>query len=485
MTNPFPESNLGPPSPLIADSDLKLTQQEQFQMKAIYKKLDRRIIPCLWFLYFLAAAARSTVGLALTMNTNAKHSLSQNLGLSTHQTSIGLAIFYIGYIIFEVPSNLLMLKMKPQVYISRIQCSIGIISACHAALNGAWSFYFLRALLGFAEAGVWPSMTYYLTIWYPPKMIAHRIGYYFTAAQLSAAVVGLVSAGFQEMDGALGIVGYKWMFLIYGIIIFVNGVSLLWWLPDRPMYQKSGSKSTFLDRYIPSMPVLTPEEEVLHARVTGPRSRHWNLDELWRITIDIRVWPIVVMYIGVVGVGIGIQSYGTLIIQAINPKFSSIDLSLLFAPIWIADAIGILVITPLSDRYRNRLLFFCGPCVIIITGLLITTYAHISSARYAGLLIVGFGLGPTVPICMTWAAEIFSVHYGGLGVAAAVALVTGPGNLGSVITTYALYSGWKADIAREYKGSNLVCVGLIVASISAACSEWLLVRNRKNKPSKV
>jgi MFS family permease len=143
------------------------------------------------------------------------------------------------------------------------------------------------------------------------------------------------------------------------------------------------------------------------------------------------------MYFGVVGVGVGLQNYGSLIIAAINPSFTSIQLSLLFAPIWICDAIGILLITPLSDRYHtHRALFFSGSCLIIIAGLLVTTLAGPAWGRYSGLLIAGFGLGPTVPICMTWSAELFGPRHGEIGIASASAIVSGLGNLGSVTTVF-------------------------------------------------
>jgi MFS family permease len=143
------------------------------------------------------------------------------------------------------------------------------------------------------------------------------------------------------------------------------------------------------------------------------------------------------MYFGVVGVGVGLQNYGSLIIAAINPKFTSIQLSLLFAPIWLCDAAGILLITPFSDRYNNhRALFFSGSCLIIIVGLLVTTLAGPPWARYSGLLIAGFGLGPTVPICMCWSAELFGPRHGEVGIAAASAIVSGLGNLGSVTTVF-------------------------------------------------
>lgn len=148
------------------------------------------------------------------------------------------------------------------------------------------------------------------------------------------------------------------------------------------------------------------------------------------------------------------------------------------------DLIAILLVTPLSDRFhRHRALFFSIPVLFQILGLLLTSYAGTDEnpwPRYGGLLIVGFGLGPTVPITMTWTAEIFQPRHGEVGVAAASAVVSGWGNLGSILTTYALYSGWKSDYEapgrQKYRKSNLVMIGILIASILAAVIMELLLR---------
>lgn len=149
--------------------------------------------------------------------------------------------------------------------------------------------------------------------------------------------------------------------------------------------------------------------------------------------------------------------------------------------------IAILSITPISDRLpRHRPHIFSAACLVVITGLLVTTFASHPWPRYVGLLLVGFGLGPTVPICMTWTAEIFHRRHGEVGVAAATALVSGLGNLGSVATvresysvlrmsgeliwqpqTYALYTGYPADKKRGfgYRNSNVIMVGILGVSI--------------------
>ncbi|KAI5287024.1 hypothetical protein KEM54_006300 [Ascosphaera aggregata] len=454
------------------------------EINAIYRKLDCRIIPPFWFLYFISSGIRSNIGLAQTMNMSTAHDLGSYLHLTPKQISTSLTLFYVCYVIFDLPSNLIMTRLSPRVWMSRIVVSVGVIGACFAAVKAAWSLYLLRLLLGIVIAGMWPGMSYYLTLFYPPSRTGKRIGQYYTAAQLSAAVVSLVSAGFQKMDGrgGGGLTGFQWMFLLWGLVGILLGISLLWWLPERPVPpsdEQHPSSHTYLKWLPRSPPALTGHDALIHyhdlRRVYHPR--RWNHRDLLRVVLDPRLWPLVVMYFGVVGVGIGVQSYATVIINSIKPSLSGIDLSLLTAPIWIMDLFSILIITPISDRFHHlRPFFFSFSVCVIILGLLLTTYAgsphHSEWPRYAGLLVVGFGLGPTVPITMTWTNEIFQPRHGEVGVAAAAAVVSGLGNLGSILTTYALYQGWASDRdapgRKKFRKSNLVMVGILCASIVAA-----------------
>jgi MFS family permease len=273
------------------------------------------------------------------MNASVHHDLASILHLTPKQVSLGLALFYVSYVIFDLPSNLIMSRLSPRVWMSRIVFAVGVIGACFAAIKAAWSLFLLRFLLGVVTAGMWPGMAYYLTLFYPPSRTGKRIGYYFSAAQLSAAVVGLVSAGFQKMDGLHGLVGFQWMFLVYGVLGAALGIALLWWLPERPLIpgQTAPEKKGLL-RWLPSpKPILTGEDAEIHYRDLGRvyHVRPWTTRDLLRVLADWRLWPLVIMYFGVVGVGIGTQLYGSVIIAGIDPGFSSITVSLLFAPIWI------------------------------------------------------------------------------------------------------------------------------------------------------
>lgn len=449
----------------------------QKRLDKIYWKLDMRIIPALWILYFMEMFGGAAYGVSLTMNMSEEHSLIQKLGLTSRHLSIATAMSYVGTIVFDVPMNLIMTRVPAQRWLSRILVSVGLIYTCYIALRNAGGLIALRLLEGIAGAGVWPGMAYYISLWYPHHRTARRIGYYFSAAQISAAVSGLVSAGFQHLDGNAGYTGYQWMYLTYGCFAMAVGISMNWWLPDRPYaVQKHATSKVgrFFERWMPeaSYP-LNEDDRKLHLADMATRYSvvQWDFKNLLAVFLDPRIWPLIMMYFGVVGTGIGLENFASLIINKINPDFSSIDLSLLVAPIWLFDFAGIVTITPFADKFkRYRTLIFSLSTCIIITGLFVTTYAKPAWSRWGGLLLCGFGLGSTVPICMTLAAEIFGPRHGDVGIGAASALVSGLGNLGSVATTYALYTGWPADEANGFRKSNMVMVAILgVSIISAGC----------------
>lgn len=458
------------------ESDLEISNDGK-KLNKIYRKLDFRIIPALWCMYFLTSFGSNCYGLTLTMNSEAGHSLAQALKLTSKDTSTASALYYVGYIIFDVPMNLIMTKVSPQSWLARIVITVGIVYTCYHVLDNNKGLIAIRFISGMVGAGTWPGMSYYISLWYPNERLTRRIGYYFTAAQISAAVAGLVSAGFQKMDGVRGYTGWQWMYLVYGVITIACGISLLWWLPDRPFkttrdYSKSSNK--FLKLYslifTPTHP-LSADEQELHREDIEERYHliKWTWKDVVEIITDLRIWPLILMYFGVVGTGFGLAVFGSTIIKTNNPNLTSIQVSLLYAPIWLFDLGGILIITPFADKFKKfRAAFFSFACLIIICGMFVTTFAHGPWNKYAGLLIAGFGLGPTVPICMSWSAEIFQPRYGDVGTAVSAALVSGLGNLGSVTATYALYSGWPADKARLYKYSNMMLVVITGASIIAS-----------------
>ncbi|ODQ79230.1 hypothetical protein BABINDRAFT_162266 [Babjeviella inositovora NRRL Y-12698] len=460
------------------DSESSVLPPSKKELDRIYRSLDYRIIPALWVLYFLTSFGSSAYGNTLTMNTASGHSLMQSLNLGSHDTATASALYYVGYIIFDVPMNLAMTRLQPQIWLSRIVMTVGLVYTCYAALSNAKGLIAIRFISGMCGAGTWPGLSYYISLWYPNDRTAKRIGYYFTAAQISASVAGLLGAGFQRIDMVHGLEGWKWLYLVYGSITIAVGISLVWWLPDRPAGMLSFNDDTEagvmhkMFRLVPkSKQPLSGNDQLMHLKDMEGRYTKitWDFKDVCNILLDPRTWPLVICYFGVVGAGFGLAVFGTTIIKTNNPSLSSINVSLLYAPIWLFDLAAILLVTPFADKFkRYRYLFFSGASVIIIVGMLITTFAHGPWNKYAGLLVAGFGLGPTVPTVMAWAAEIFAPKYGDVGCAVSAALVSGLGNLGSVTATYALYSGWPADKLRLYKYSNMMLVTMVGTGILSA-----------------
>lgn len=469
--------------------DYKPTEKE---MDIVYRHLDYRIIPACWTLYFLASYGSSLYGNTLTMNYEKGHSLSQSLNLNSHHTSTATALYYVAYIIFDLPMNLIMTRASPQIWLSRIIISVGIVYMCYAALKNGPGLIAIRFMTGLADAGTWPGLSYYISLWYPEHRTARRIGYYFTAAQLSASAAGLVAAGFQKMDMDRGLYGWKWYYIVYGAVTVTVGFSLIWWLPDRASYfRKPETNMWSLRKYIPDgvMRFFTPSEPLnakerrLHYLDMKNRYKNikWGLREVGQIIIDFRTWPLIMMYFGVVGTGFGLAVFATTLIEVNHPGLSGINISLLYAPIWLFDLAAILIFTPIADKFKKlRHLIFCFSTLLIITGLLVTSYAHGPWNRYAGLLIAGFGLGPTVPITMTLSSQIMTLRYGDVGAAASAAIVSGLGNLGSVTATYALYSGWPADKARLFRDSNMMLILMLGVSIISAIICWFIMEKVDN-----
>src|SRR5208282_6564207 len=172
-----------------------------------YAKVDRRIIPFLFLCYILAYLDRVNVGFA-------KLQMAKDLSLSDAAYAAGAGIFFIGYFFFEVPSNVLLKKYGARMWIARIMISWGVISACMIFVKSAWSFYAVRFLLGLAEAGFFPGIIFYLTLWYPSRLRSTRTAWFVAAIAVSGVVGNPISGWIMDLfSGAMGVSGWQWLFL--------------------------------------------------------------------------------------------------------------------------------------------------------------------------------------------------------------------------------------------------------------------------------
>jgi MFS transporter, ACS family, tartrate transporter len=195
------------------------------------KKVYLRLLPFCFVLYFICYLDRVNIGFAaLTMN--------KDIGLSAYVFGLGAGAFFWGYFLLEVPSNLILEKVGARRWIGRIMISWGLVSGAFVFTQGPISFFVLRFSLGLAEAGFFPGMILYLTYWFPPLHRARIVAGFMAAVPVSIGLGAPVSTAFLELDGVLGLAGWRWLFLGEAAPAVIFGVICFFYLTDRPTNAK-------------------------------------------------------------------------------------------------------------------------------------------------------------------------------------------------------------------------------------------------------
>ena len=196
-------------------------------LETAYRTIFRRVVWFLFFLYILAYLDRINIGFAaLAMN--------RDLGLTPTTFGIANTIFYLGYLAFEVPSNIMLARFGARVWLARIMVTWGIASTATALAMGETSLYALRLVVGIAEAGFVPGVLLYLTYWFPHTHRARANAFFMVAQPVAIAFGSLLSGYILRMDGILGVDGWRWVFILEGVPSIVLGVVTFFYLKDRP-----------------------------------------------------------------------------------------------------------------------------------------------------------------------------------------------------------------------------------------------------------
>lgn len=191
------------------------------------RKAFWRIIPLILVAYLFAYMDRVNVSFAAA-------DMNADLGFSATVYGLGGGLFFLGYALFEIPSNLLLVRFGARQWIARIMITWGLLSAGMMFVNSPTTFYILRFLLGVAEAGFYPGVIYYFSHWFPPCHRSRAVSRFYIAVPLASLVMGAVSGALLSLDGTAGLAGWQWLFLAQGAPTVLVGLAVLAWLPDRP-----------------------------------------------------------------------------------------------------------------------------------------------------------------------------------------------------------------------------------------------------------
>jgi MFS transporter, ACS family, tartrate transporter len=404
-------------------------------LTGIMSKITWRIVPFLMVSYFIAFVDRVNAGFAaLQMN--------HDIGLTQAAFGLGGGLFYVTYVLFEIPSNLAMKKVGPRLWIARIMVSWGLVSAAMAFVTGPNSFYAVRLLLGAAEAGFFPGVILYLTYWFPRAYRARIVAIFMVAIPVSSFLGSPISAALLQVDGVLGLRGWQWMFILEAVPAVLLGLATIFVLPDRP------SSARFLS---PAERDLIEHALATEAENDTTTTRHASL---WAIMSDKHVLAASFIYAGASGASQCLSLWQPQIIKSFG--LTNMQTGLLNSiPFGIASVLMI-IWGRTSDRSGERIWHTAIPLALLAASLAASLAAHSLAPT---ILILCIAVTATYIVKGPfWALSTEWLSAG--SAAAGIAQINAIGNIGGFIGT------WLLGVIKDATGSYPL--GLLpLAAISA------------------
>jgi ACS family tartrate transporter-like MFS transporter len=309
------------------------------------RKVTWRLIPFLFVLYVIAWLDRVNVGFAgLQMNAD--------LGFSSTVFGLGSGIFFLGYCLFEIPSNIILERVGARLWIARIMVTWGLISAGLMLVRTPPLFYVLRFLLGVAEAGFFPGVIYYLSLWYPAAQRARAIAAFMTAVPVTGLIGGPLSGALLGLDGIYGLKGWQWLFLLEGLPAVVLGSSVLFYLTDRPETARWLSPT---------------EHEWLVEKLAAERKACLLRPDIRAALTDATVWKLGIIFLLAAAGFYGYSFWAPLVIKSLT-GLSNFKVGLVLGAISAITILGMLLNGYHSDRTGERAIHIAVPLLVTAVG---------------------------------------------------------------------------------------------------------------------
>lgn len=420
--------------------------------KRTLRRITWRIVPFIMLLYFIAYIDRVNIGFAsLTMKGD--------LGFTASILGFGAGIFFWGYFLFEVPSNVVLHKVGARLWIARVMVTWGIISACMAFVEGPSSFYVVRFLLGAAEAGFFPGIILYLSYWFPARHRAGVTAFFMAAAPISTALGSPLSAALLEMEGVMGMHGWQWMFILEALPALLLGVVVFFYMTDKP------EQATWLQD--DERTWLVKEMNAEAASKSGS-ARHGGLSGL----LNPRVLALSLIYFGT---SAGLYTLGIWAPQIIKQLgVSSMTVGLLNAIPPTVSVVAMVLWSRHSDRTGERTWHVVLACLAAAIGLVVASGANGMVGLIAALTLVNIGISCAKPPLWSMPTMFLS----GAAAATGIATINSIGNLGGFVGPAMI--GWIKDRTGSFEGGLYFVAGLLVLS---AVLTLLLSRTQRPSPS--
>lgn len=414
--------------------------------QALLRKIARRFLPILILVYFLNYLDRTSIGVAaLTMN--------RAIGLTATDFGFAAGVFFLGYCVFEVPSNLALYRFGSRVWLTRITITWGLVSAATIFVNGPREFYLVRFLLGVAEAGFFPGVIYFLASWFPESYRA-RILAWFMLGIPASSLIGMPIAGWLlGMNGFAGLAGWKWMFLMVSLPTVVVGCILPFRIVDSPEEAEW----------------LSPTECATLRRIQKTAEREKPHTTIRSALTDARVFLLAVTQFGFLAGSYGIGMWLPQIFK--RSQLSNFHVSLLSALPYLFAMVGQLVWAAHSDSKDNKIGDIVGGSVLGGIGLLLSLQRHTWGLSVAGITLALVGIYAARAIFWAIPPHFLS----GAAAASGFALINMIGTMGGFVGPYMV--GFLKDATGSFSVGLAAMAGLLLLTALAAASLKWVPRN--------
>ncbi len=402
-------------------------------------RIRRRLIPFLFILYIVSYLDRINVGFAaLQMN--------RALGFSPTTFGLGAGIFFLSYVAFEIPSNVVLARVGARLWIARIMITWGLVSAGMMFVQSAAGFFGLRFLLGAAEAGFFPGIIFYLTRWIPARDRAHTIAAFMTATLIAGVIGGPVSGALLSLDGRVGLAGWQWLFLLEGVPAVLLGVAVLFFLDDEP---QQASWLTGEERATLASRLREDDDQ------PGARAAHTLRDAM----TSSRIWLLAAVYFSI---PVALYAVGFWLPQIVKGASGASDfvVGVLTAIPYLAGAIAMVIVARHSDRTSERRWHVALPAIVGGAAFAASAATTGVTASLVLLSIAMMGLASMFGPFWTFATAFVR----GVGAAGGIALINSVGNIGGFVGPYLL--GAVRDATHSF-GGGLVAIGVLLAALGS------------------
>ncbi|KAK2041010.1 major facilitator superfamily transporter [Colletotrichum somersetense] len=436
--------------------------------KKILRKMDTRLIPMLALLYLLSFLDRGNIG-------NAKiEGLQEDLNITPDQYNLCLTVFFFTYAAFEVPSNLLLKKLRPSVWLPTIMVSWGVVMTLTGIVKNYHGLLVSRIFLGLTEAGLFPGVSYYLTMWYCRHEIQFRQALFFSAASIAGAFSGLLAFGIGKMDGVAGLEGWRWLFILEGILTVLVAFMAFFTLHDFPETAKflSEEERAFVIHRLKYQGQVRAKADN-HVQVVEADGFKWRY--VWDAFKDWQIWVNILVYWGIVCPLYGISLFLPTIIRNLN--YTSSTAQLMTVPIYITAAVLAVIVAYVSDKLGKRSPFIVGFLCIMIVGFSMCISSSNPKVVYAGVFIAACAIYPAFPGIISWLSNNLSGSYKR---SVGMAIQIGMGSLGGAMAS----NFYRQKDAPHYVLGHALMLGFIGLGIVAALiliSSYVWVNNARDR----